>query len=151
NNFVAVWHDHIPEPGIWYDAFNARPFDSATGVHFTEEEINGYAEGRGAEIVFSYFCGPDGKLVHCLKGFWRTERYRAEAEFALQLLKQAREQPAAQRLDFQRSLLVQRIEELARERQGFGLDDVRWAELLEQSFISGNRLLDRPLGLVLQE
>jgi hypothetical protein len=145
-NFVTVWHDHLPR--TWPEA--SFLFGSVSVPEFTAEQVQSYDEGRGAEIVYSYFCTADGKARYCLRGFWQKDRYLAEARFAAKMLAESKDVPLELRREFQRSLLTQRGGELCRERQGFGQEDARRFELLEHSISYSGRLLDQPFLPVLE-
>src|SRR5262249_22359048 len=146
-NFIMVWHDHLPT--TWPEA-GGFLFGTVSQPDFTAEQVQAYAEGRGTEIVYSYFCTADGKLRYCLRGFWQKERYLAEARFAAQVLNDSKSMSAELRREFQRSLMTQRCGELCRERQGFGHEDARRSELLEQSISYSGRLLGQPFMPVLE-
>jgi hypothetical protein len=78
-NFILLWHNQS------VDAF------AMGGVQqkYTPEQVKAYPEGGGGGNVRTYFCTPDGKVLYYLQGFWRDERYRAEADFARQLAARA--------------------------------------------------------------
>ena len=63
--------------------------------HHSEELLAQFPEGGGGGNVRSIFCTQDGRIVSEVKGFWRPERYREEAEFARVVADAPKEQIAA--------------------------------------------------------
>jgi hypothetical protein len=142
-NFVAVWHDQASHLGHeMFDFLGER----LAPPQFSAAQVAAYAEGRGAEILHSYFCTSGGRVVFGLQGFWDTAAYRAEVDFAQQLVSQTRDVPEDLRGASLHFLLSQRGEALARERQGLGVD-VLPAETLERSLLT-NHCLDKPVATV---
>ena len=147
-HFVAVWHDQADVRWDELSLLAGGPLDG-TPPEFRAEEVAAYAEGRGAPILHSYFCTPEGRVVFGLQGFWGKARYRAEADFARQLIAQTDGASAERRADTQRFLLTQRGEALARQRQG-DIATALAAETLERSLLS-NGSLDQPVRDVVSD
>jgi hypothetical protein len=148
-NFVMVWHDHLPSS--MNSLFFTDGFPDFSPPSFTKEQIDEYTEGRGADVLHTYFCTAEGKVIYALRGFWHKQRMLAEARFARKLAEETPALPATLRTDLIRATLAQRSDELARDRQGFGPEDARWADTLEQSLTTSSGVLDRPLPPILEE
>lgn len=143
-NFVVVWHDQAaaPCPDLFFP-------DGFTAPQFGPEQVATYAEGRGAEVLHSYFCTPQGNVLYGLQGFWNKDRYRAEADFARSIAAETHGVAAELRAVSRRHILTERGAALSRERQGFGADAL-WAETLERSLLS-NQVVDQPIGTVVDD
>jgi hypothetical protein len=104
--YVVAWSNLLPE---LYG--NADP-NVPPPASYDTRAVRTTPEGAGGSNIRAYFCTAGGKIVHLSIGYWRPERFLAEARFAEQLLTRAKaEMAAAQR---QRR---QRIETALREAQ----------------------------------
>lgn len=107
-HFVLLWHNQS------VDAF------AMEGVQqkYTPEQVKAYPEGGGGGNVRTYFCTSDGKVLYYLQGFWRDERYRAEADFARKLDARARaEWIDSQAHELRQALLARRDDVAALRRK----------------------------------
>ena len=82
-HFVLLWENPLDLES--YAALH-QFVEEGPAKRYTDEEVSGYAEGKGAESARTYFCTPDGRIVHHLAGYWKGPRYRAEAKFARELI-----------------------------------------------------------------
>jgi hypothetical protein len=156
-NFVLVWHNQAPEgPGI-----------EGVQQRYTPAQAQAYPEGGGGGNVRSYFCTPDGKVVYFLQGYWRHDRYLAEARFARELTPKVAALPQGQRAEAARRSLAARRGEVASLRQKLQQQHpqefakkvyesaVRRREaalgLLDQTLLASNDLTSRPVELILRE
>jgi hypothetical protein len=80
-NFVLVWHNSMHT-----DRFSVFDNPERYVPTYTADQVSSYAEGRGHEWTHTYFCTPDGRVTHHLAGFWKPQRYLAEARFARTLM-----------------------------------------------------------------
>ena len=87
SSVVAVWHDQNPT--------FAKNFGAAQQAAPTKQQIAAYPLGGGASNMLTYFCTPEGKVVHFLQGYWSAEHFAEELRFAQsqQRMVQERSQP----------------------------------------------------------
>jgi hypothetical protein len=83
-NFVLVWHN-----SLHMDRYSFFDDPSRFVPSFSADQVSTYAEGRGHEWMHTYFCTSDGRVTHHLAGFWKPQRYLAEARFARVLMTEA--------------------------------------------------------------
>lgn len=75
-SFVPVWLNHSPDiyPGI-------APADQPQVV-YSEAEMAAYPEGGGGGNIRSFFCSPEGRILHNTQGYWSPELYLRELQQA---------------------------------------------------------------------
>ncbi len=77
SKFVAAWFNHNPG-GRSGGAEVPQPA-------WKPEELELYPEGGGGDNAVVYVAGPDGKILHVIRGWFRPERLVEELKFALSL------------------------------------------------------------------
>jgi hypothetical protein len=82
SDFVVAWSNLVPELYGNTDP-NAPPPAS-----YDKKAVETAPEGTGGGNVRAYFCTPAGKIVHLTMGYWKPERFLAEAKLARELLSQ---------------------------------------------------------------
>jgi hypothetical protein len=84
-HFVMAWSNLFPE-------LYGTADPNSTPPKYPIEQTRNLPEGAGGGNIRSYFCTKEGKALHQVIGFWRPERFLAEAKFALNLPQQDRKQ-----------------------------------------------------------
>jgi hypothetical protein len=90
-DYVVAWSNLLPE--LYGNADPSAPPPAS----YDARAVATTPEGAGGGNIRAYFCRPDGKIVHLAVGYWRPERFLAEARFARGLLGDGKRLAAAQR------------------------------------------------------
>ncbi len=106
-NFVPVWLNHSPE--IYQ---GLAPQDQPQAA-YSPAEMAAYPEGGGGGNIRSYFCGPDGRIVHNTQGYWGPELYLRELQQGALYVSAGTEAECAEL----RAAEVERLETAAAELQ----------------------------------
>jgi hypothetical protein len=91
DNFVIAWSNLLPE--LYGNADPSAPPPAS----YDARAIATTPEGAGGGNIRAYFCRPDGKILHLSVGYWKPERFLAEARFARGLAGDGKGLAAAQR------------------------------------------------------
>jgi hypothetical protein len=145
-NYLMVWHCQLPKG--WYDELDL----SLDGLrNYSDEQIQGYAEGRGGINLQSYFCTSDGRVVRYLEGYWNAATYLTEARLAHQLAEQVRTMPGGQGIELARAVLAQRGKDMIRHRQGTGPDEAIRLDVMRKALADSALLIGRPIPAILNQ
>jgi hypothetical protein len=69
----------------WENIKGKRPYAGSSNTHFPSYAATEVNNGAGHHNVQMFFINADGKVVHCLPGFWLPEIFVEEAQLALKL------------------------------------------------------------------
>lgn len=76
--FVLVTHNQLPQLYC-----TSATVDASSKTPYPKEQLATVSEGVGGGNIRSYFCQPDGRVVGCIAGYWKPNRYREEARWML--------------------------------------------------------------------
>ncbi|MCI0461202.1 MAG: hypothetical protein L0Z62_30005 [Gemmataceae bacterium] len=80
DRYVVAWSNLLPE--LYGNSDPTAPLPPS----YDRRAVQTTPEGSGGSNIRAYFCTSAGKIVHLSIGFWRPERFLAEAQFAERLL-----------------------------------------------------------------
>ena len=92
HHVVAVWHDQNGALAGHGLAMNCKPQPCQAPP--TEQMIKAYPVGGGGGNLRTYFCTPEGKIVHYLEGYWPVTHFAAELRIAQARYRAIKETPA---------------------------------------------------------
>ena len=86
SRFVLVAHNQLPELYCSCQS-SAKATDTPANQHqpnqYPKNQLASVSEGAGGGNVRTFFCMPDGRVIHYLSGYWKEKRYRFETDWAL--------------------------------------------------------------------
>ncbi|GEM_PF-6723741 len=149
-DFVLVWSNQQP------DLVNGVPTSPEQAqAPWSQEEAMMYPLGGGGGNLRTFFCDPDGRVLHYLEGYWTPEMYGSEMGFAAGL---SLADDLETRLTSRKAEVARRQEELlqaseaARSRPGTTEESKQVAALglLAQTFDAGVQFVRQPIDPVLE-
>lgn len=82
SQFVLVTHNQLPQLYC-----TSATVDTSSKTLYQKEQLATVTEGAGGGNIRSYFCLPDGRVVGFIAGYWKPTRYREEARWMLERMK----------------------------------------------------------------